>query len=453
MIRVLLADEDQDFRHRTMLALRALNYEVQECAAGPEFEEHAQAGGWDVVVASLRLPKWSEPGRRSAILPRLRGSIVLVLAEAGAEQEATTLVREGAQGYLLKPVWVEELLRSVRRSLETRSALDASPGAPGGEMKGDVLESFLPGKSPCMAQLRKVIARVARSDSNVLITGETGTGKDLVARALHLGSSRRNRPFVVVNCGALPATLLEGQLFGHRKGAFTGADRDRAGLLEMAKQGTLLLDEIGEMPLALQPKLLRALESREFWPLGSDASLPFDGRILAATNRDLKMLTAKGDFREDLYFRISSVEIPVPALRERPEDIPTIAPILLARLAAPMNRVAPALSPAALMALEHYHWPGNVRELANTLERAMILNDGPVLESTDFPSQVSDEERPPGGTLRSARRAFERLYVERVVKSCNGDKAKAARTLGIGIASVYRKLGFSTPARKGRRAT
>ncbi|HLY08437.1 MAG TPA: sigma 54-interacting transcriptional regulator, partial [Planctomycetota bacterium] len=273
--------------------------------------------------------------------------------------------------------------------------------------------------------------------------------KELVARAIHRQSPRRDQPFVALNCSAIPESLLESQLFGHVKGAFTGADRDRQGFLESAGGGTIFLDEIGELPLALQPKLLRALDIREFLPLGSTDPLPLGARIVVATNRDLKAMVDSGQFRPDLYFRLSTIEIPIAPLRVRPEDIGVTARLLLSRIAQATGRSAPEFSPEALSALEQHDWPGNVRELSNVLERAMILNQGSTIGAEDLPKLVASSALPTTGTMRAARSAFERMFAGRVVDSCNGDKIRAARILEISLTSLYRKLNLRRPAAPG----
>jgi transcriptional regulator with PAS, ATPase and Fis domain len=299
-----------------------------------------------------------------------------------------------------------------------------------------------------MRDLEQTILKVAPTEATVLIEGETGTGKDLVARALHHHSPRREQPFVTINCSAIPEQLLESQLFGHVRGAFTGASRDHAGLFETAGRGTIFLDEIGEMPLALQPKVLRAVEARELTPLGSTSPVAIAARIVAATHRDLRNMSESGQFRKDLYYRLSTIEIAIPPLRTRPEDVEPIARHLLDRFAGNTGRRAPILTPAARALLESYEWPGNVRELANLLERALILNLGSTIDAKDFPKILTPISIPPTGDLRRAREAFERLFIQRVIGLSGGDKVQAAKVLGIGIASLYRKLGSASASPK-----
>jgi transcriptional regulator with PAS, ATPase and Fis domain len=296
------------------------------------------------------------------------------------------------------------------------------------------------GESAPIERAREMISKLARSQAPVYITGESGSGKEVAARLIHSGSSRGDAPFVAVNCGAIPENLLESELFGHLRGAFTGADRDKRGLFEVAGAGTIFLDEIGELPLSLQPKVLRVLETREILRVGSTQPLKVAGRIVAATHRDLKQMVQEGGFRPDLYYRLCVFEISIAPLRNRPEDIDDIAQRLLERLARGMNRPAPALSPEARAALQHYRWPGNVRELANVLERALILNEGPVLQIGDLPGFLSTLKPLTGDDLKSARQDFERGHIRRVLEQCGGDKRRAAERLGIDLSSLYRKL-------------
>jgi DNA-binding NtrC family response regulator len=295
-----------------------------------------------------------------------------------------------------------------------------------------------------MAEVRDLVLRFAPADGAVLIAGESGTCKELVARALHQAGPRRDRPFLVVACGDAEA-LLAAELLGRRTNGPAGARRDGLGALESVQDGTLVLDDVGDLPPALQLQVLQAIEDREFRPPGSPAPLRFSGRIVGATSRDLRSLVDSGRFRKDLYHRLVAAQVPVPPLRSRPEDISDVAPSFLAVIARSMNRPVPILGATAAMALEQHPWPGNLLELHGVLERAMILNDGPFLEVHDLPSVVRPVEVPASATLRTAREAFERLYVERVLRSCGGNKSEAARKLGIAITSVYRKLGLPDP--------
>ena len=331
---------------------------------------------------------------------------------------------------------MDDLVRCVRRALRWRERAGgqtARPRPPGGDA--------LIGESPAISALREQIQRSARMPSNVLITGESGVGKEVAARAIHAASGRRDRPFIAVNCGAIPDALLESQLFGHVRGAFTTAVQSHPGLFAMADRGTLLLDEIGELALALQVKLLRVLEDKQVWAVGATRPLPVDVRIIASTNRDLAHDVQSGRFREDLFYRLDVVHLRVPPLRERPGDIPLLVEHLVARLNAKLGTQFVGVEGDTLRVLMAQPWRGNVRELENLLERAMVLGLGELITL----DQLS--ERPAAAPawpldLRLALRRFERRHVESVLAEAGADKREAARLLGISLASLYRKLNL-----------
>jgi two-component system response regulator AtoC len=339
-------------------------------------------------------------------------------------------IREGAVDYLAKPFQVADLLSLVRRVL----AQESEPAAPSELAEGP--ESILVGSSPPMVDLYKRIALAARGDSPVLIYGETGTGKELVARCLHRFSPRRDRPFVPVNCGALTETLLETELFGHERGAFTGAVATRKGLFEQAQGGTLFLDEISETGPAFQVRLLRALQEGEIRPVGGSRSLRVDVRVVAATNRDLQRLMAEGKFRQDLYYRLAVVELTVPPLRERRQDIPALVRHFLKQASGRLGRSL-TVSPEAMQLLQEYVWPGNVRELENVLERAAVLKTDSCLVPDDLP--LLKAAAGPAATGLSPLEAAERRKIEEVLAESAGNRTLAARRLGIERKSLYRK--------------
>jgi DNA-binding NtrC family response regulator len=439
MARIILADDERDFRTSVAEAFRSSGHEVSECSTADEALARIRKGSVDVLLTDLRMP-----GRNGMELLREAASqvpdaILIVLTAYGSLETAIEALRIGAHDYMLKPLRIEALqhkvnflLRHQETVAENRLLRDA--------LETGASQSGLAGESRPMQDLHRLISKVAPTDSTVLILGETGTGKELVARAIHQGSPRQEHPFVAVNCGAIPEMLLESELFGHVRGAFTGADRDKRGLLEVAGSGTIFLDEIGEMPLSLQPKVLRVLENREILRVGSTEPLKVAGRIVAATHRDLKAMVDAGRFRADLYYRLCVFEISIVPLRNRVMDIAPIARQLLERLARSMNRPTPELEPGARAALESYRWPGNVRELANVLERAMILNDGGLIGQGDLPGFLTELKVSMEDDLKLARSAFERAHVRRVLDKCGGDKRRAAELLGIDLSSLYRKL-------------
>jgi DNA-binding NtrC family response regulator len=370
---------------------------------------------------------------------------VLVITAFGNLETAIAAMRAGAFDFLPKPLEIEELAFRVERALdhfrlaEEVKRLREERGAAEGPDE-------LVGESPALRALRDVVARVARSDAPVLITGETGTGKELVARAIHRGSARRGGPFVAINCAALPEALLESELFGHARGAFTDAREPRKGLLLQASGGSLLLDEIGDLPLALQPKLLRVLQEQRVRPLGAGAELPLDVRILAATNRDLESAVEQGRFRQDLLFRLDVLRVEVPPVRARGGDALLLAQRFLRACAERAGKPVVGLSRGAAEKLLRYAWPGNVREIQNTVERAVALTRHEEILVEDLPERIRDYGR--GDVLIASEdpselvpmEVVERRYIARVMEAVGGNKTLAARILGLDRKTLYRKL-------------
>jgi DNA-binding NtrC family response regulator len=348
----------------------------------------------------------------------------------------------GAQDYLLKPVLLDDVLHRVRRLLEhKRQAWEIQL------LRREVSRHFdfdgLVGRSPAIQEVFELIKKVAPTNATVLITGESGVGKEVIARLIHAHSLQQDRVFLPVNCSAIPETLLESQLFGHTKGAFTGAVGAQEGLLQRARGGTIFLDEIGELPLTLQPKLLRALEEREVLPVGATTPVKIDIRILAATNRDLKKEVEAGRFREDLYYRLNVIELHIPPLRERREDIPLLVEYLIQRHNREMKKTYKGAENATMKLLMSLPWKGNVRELDNVLERAMILGNGEWITPADLPRWEAAQDALPLATsdnLKEAVQAYERSHIETVLKKTNGDKKRAAEFLGLSLSSLYRKM-------------
>ncbi|HLY72545.1 MAG TPA: sigma-54 dependent transcriptional regulator [Planctomycetota bacterium] len=446
MPRILLVDDERDFRRAVADALRSSGHEVEESASADEAMAKIQQDGFDLLLTDLRMPGKSGIELLREAAARMPDAILIVMTAFGSLETAIDALRIGAHDYLLKPLRIEGLQRKISLLLRHQEAIAEN------RFLRNVLETGasptgLVGKSPAMEELHRLILRVAPTDSTVLIFGETGTGKELVARAIHNASPRKDHPFVAVNCGAIPASLLESELFGHVRGAFTSADRDKRGLFEVAGAGTIFLDEIGEMPLSLQPKVLRVLENREILRVGSTHPLKVSGRIVAATHRNLKQMVEQELFRADLYYRLCVFEIAIAPLRSRVEDIDAIARHLLQRLSRAMNRPIPSLEPDARAALEQYPWPGNVRELANVLERALILNDGQSIKASDFPGFLASSKAPIEDDLKAARQSFERAHILRILEKCAGDKRKAADLLGIDLSSLYRKLEENDPSK------
>jgi len=367
--------------------------------------------------------------------------VMLMTAYASVETVVEAL-RLGAQDYLLKPLLLDDVLNKVRRLFEhKRQAWEIQLLRR--EIAQHVDFNSLVGRSPAMREIIELIKKVAPTNATVLITGESGVGKEVVARLLHSLSAQRDHVFLPVNCSAIPETLLESQLFGYSKGAFTGAVSNQEGLFQRARGGTMFLDEIGEMPITLQPKLLRALEAKEVLPVGATTPVKADVRLVAATNRDLKKEFETGRFREDLYYRLNVIELRIPPLRERREDIPLLVEYLIRRHNHELKRNYKGVDNTTMKLLMTMPWKGNVRELDNVLERAMILGTGEWITPGDLPrgdmptvaqlAAVSDN-------LKDAVQAYEKTHIEQVLKKLEGDKKSTAEALGMSLSSLYRKL-------------
>ncbi|MDZ4341520.1 MAG: sigma-54 dependent transcriptional regulator, partial [Candidatus Binatia bacterium] len=367
-------------------------------------------------------------------------TVVVLMTAFASVDTAVEALRLGAQDYILKPVVFEDVLRKVQRLIEHRSlAWEIQM------LRREINQSDIEiiGRSQAIGKIISLVKKVALGTSTVLITGETGAGKEVVARAIHLGGPRQDKVFLPVNCSAIPDNLLESQLFGHLKGAFTGALNSQEGLFQRARGGTIFLDEIGEMPLSLQPKILRAIEAKEVLPVGSTHPAQVDVRIIAATNRDLTKEVADGRFREDLYYRLNVINIHVPPLRERRDDIPLLVEHLIRRHNAEMKKEYKGVENAAMRVLLGLPWKGNIRELDNVLERAMILGDNEWVTTEHLPDGEQSEDNhyvSMRHNLREAINIYERTHIENVLRDVAGDRTRAAELLGVSRSSLYRKL-------------
>lgn len=434
--RILVVDDDR--AHMTMLVamLGSWGYEVDTADDGAMAVTRVRERAYDVVLTDVRMAEVDgiEALRRiKSYNPYLP---VLIMTAYSSVDVAVQALKAGALDYLHKPLDFNELRAGLERALE-QGGVQRSEG-PGGA--ADPVSEMI-GDSPPMRELAAMIRAVAPSEASVLILGESGTGKELVAKALHDGSPRKARPMVTVNCAALAENLLESELFGHEKGAYTGAQRQRDGRFVQADGGTLFLDEIGEMAPALQAKLLRALQQGEVQRLGSDRSIRVDVRVLAATNRDLEAEVRDGGFREDLYYRLNVIALRVPALRERPEDIPLLARHFLHRFAERNRKSYRGFSPRVMDLMLHYDWPGNVRELENVVERAVILSPGEFVTENDLPATLRGSEKsatgPSGGqSLEDA----EREAIARTLEQVGNNKSEAARVLGVTRVTLRSKM-------------
>lgn len=451
-LQVLVVDDEPAIRQVLSASIAKAGHTVDTAASAAEALARMETVPYDVVLSDVFMP--ITDGIELLKQARARGhaaTFIMVTAFASVDS-AIDAIRAGAWDYITKPVRHEEILHrlvqigALRGLREDNRALRSLVLG-----TGDKLFAF---KAPSMQAVERLVTRVAPTDSTVLVTGESGTGKGVVARRVHEISSRRDGPFVSVNCAAIPENLLESEFFGHTKGAFTSADRARKGLFLQADRGTIFLDEIGELPLALQTKLLHVLEAKEVRPLGSEQGRKVDVRIIAATNRELPAMVAQGRFREDLFFRLSVFQILMPPLRERRADIPGLVQHLLAQRGLPSGATeAMSIEPEAEELLLSFAWPGNVRQLENVLHRAAILADGACIRVADLPpevSRVSLGATMPAptdsgeGNLRERVRRFELGLIRRAIDDAGGDRRVAAQRLGIGLSSLYRKLEESS---------
>ena len=369
-------------------------------------------------------------------------AVVIIMTAYSSVDSAIAALRKGAYDYVTKPFVNDDLLKTIKNAATQRQLFHENRLLRR-ELQKQYNFSEIVGKSDKLQHVFDLVNKVAGTNANVLISGESGTGKELIARAIHFNSSRSEKPLLAVNCGALPESLLESELFGHTKGAFTGAVTDKKGLFRSAAGGTLFLDEVGEMPQSLQVKLLRALQEHEVTPVGSSAPQKFDARILAATNRDLETEVAKGRFREDLFYRLNVIEIAVPPLRERRDDIPLLVKHFVAKASHTQHSPEKTVTAEAMAAIGSYDWPGNVRELENAIERAAILA-GDEIDIESLPPKVRSnpgtyETRDTNG-FRPTLDDVEKRYILDVLKAVNEDKTQAANILGIDLSTLYRKL-------------
>ncbi|HXH25787.1 MAG TPA: sigma-54 dependent transcriptional regulator [Vicinamibacterales bacterium] len=444
--RILVVDDDPQMQFFLKEALERQRYAVEVKPNAEAALEALGAGRYDLVLMDVRLPGMNGLDAVDAIQRIDRRTPIIVMTAHGTRDTALEAVRRGAYDYFTKPFRLDEMEIIVRRALERRRLL-AEVERLRAQLASGGRRGRLIGSSRAMLEVFRLIDRAGPTDSTVLILGESGTGKELVAEAIHENSPRRSKPFVKLNCAAIPETLLESELFGHEKGAFTGAVGRKPGKFEQADGGTLLLDEIGDMTLATQAKILRALQEREFQRVGGTQTIKVDVRILASTNKDLERAVRDGTFRDDLYFRLNVVTIHVPPLRERREEIPELADHFLAEANARLNRSITRLAPDALAALMEYSWPGNVRELRNMIERAVVVNDGDVLALSSFPPPIRPADPPLGAvgrwdalqnlTLDEKVAQLERAFVVDALTRTGGVQAAAARLLGITERSVW----------------
>jgi DNA-binding NtrC family response regulator len=441
--KILVVDDDADMREWVKEDLEHEGFQVETASGGREGVERVKKGGIDLVVSDVKMPDLDGLDLLRETREVDPSPFVIIVTGFGSIDTAIRAVKLGAYDYITKPFKIDQLLLSIDKALAERALRSEVTRLREEVTRRDRLDNII-GRSVAMQEIFALVRRVSASHANVLITGESGTGKELVARALHVKSPRKNKPFVAVNCAAIPESLLESELFGYARGAHSTANMDRQGLFLEANGGTLFLDEIAELPLSLQPKLLRVLQDGEVRPLGMNRSERVDVRVVAATNRDLERQLREARFREDLYYRLNVIQIHLPPLRGRQEDVLSLADHFLARSAERSAKQVKGFKESAKKLLLAYHWPGNVRELENVVERAVALAESDLIGPDDLP-RIMQERKNQDRLANAVAQGFtldqlEREYIERILEVEGGNKTRAAQRLGLDRKTLYRKL-------------
>lgn len=441
--KVLIADDELYVRRLLWEVAKKAGYEPILAENGLEALEKALQLQPAVIILDIQMPVMDGMETFTRIRSLLPESRIILLTAHGTVETTLEAMKQGAFDYLVKPADVSEIRRAMDQAFQTRRlAVDRAPGQSG--QPGDRRTAVI-GKSPAIREILKAIGKIAGTNATVLLTGESGSGKEVFASMIHENSSRAGGPFIKVNCGAMPEGLMESEFFGYEKGAFTGAVGRKPGRFELADQGTLLLDEIGELPPGLQVKLLRVMQEREFERVGGTEIIQTNVRIIAATNRDLRGMVSRGEFREDLYYRLNVVPLHIPPLRERREDIPLLVEHFVSRFAHELARPMPVLTPEAMDYLRRYAWPGNVRELANTLERAVVLAQGVIQEKDLLPLAAEGAATrrlsiDASGTLKEILHRAERSVIAHALQINGGNRLKTAEMLGISRRALFYKI-------------
>lgn len=439
--RILIVDDEAAIRDSLSLIINEEGYQTATASNGRIALEKVQEGPFDLVITDLKMPEMGgiEFFEKLKVLSP-NTSVIIITAYATLES-AIQALRLGAYDYIIKPLDFDDVLLRISRLMEHRDLV-----AENKFLRDEIHEKFdisnIIGESPQMKKVFRLIKKVAHTKGNILITGKSGTGKDLVARAIHYNSQREKRRFVAINCGAIVENLMESELFGHKKGSFTGAMRNKDGYFKVADGGTLFLDEVGEIPLHLQVKLLRAIETGEITPVGDTQPIKVDVRIIAATNRDLETAVEQGTFREDLFYRLNVIEIKLPSLSERKEDIPLLVNHFLQKYNRELKQHVKTIDDETMKILMNYEWKGGIRELENVIERALILCDHDVITREDLPPILMRMDQPAENPtrLKEAVANFEKKHISQVLRSTEGNKEKAAKLLVISLSSLYRKI-------------
>ena len=445
---VLIVDDEADIRELLVLTLSRMGVDADTASSIKEAQEALKARQYDLALTDMRLPDGDGLMVLRHIAEHYGNTPVAVITAFGSTENAVAALKAGAFDYLAKPIKLEQLRPLVMSALKLPKPAQARRAA-----IGETVQPGAPrllGESPAMQRAREMIGKLARSQAPVYITGESGSGKEVAARLIHSGSSRADAPFIAVNCGAIPENLMESEFFGYKKGAFTGADNDKLGYLQAAQKGTLFLDEVGDLPLAMQVKLLRVIQEKKVRRVGDTQEEPIDVRIISATHRNLSDQVDAGEFRQDLFYRLNVIELKMPSLREIPEDIPIMVEQVVERLARQSGNPAPAISEEAMLALRRYDFPGNVRELENILERSMALcSDSTITESDLYLTQATAKDRlaPLDGALGTRGLPLhdfldqiEREAITKALEATRFNKTAAAKLLGITFRSLRYRL-------------
>lgn len=436
---ILIADDEKAFRDTLAKVLMEEGYEVVCAPNGEVALQEISKQEFDLAFCDIRMPGINGLRLLEEIRKVSPNTSVIIITAYGSIESAVQALKRGAYDYIVKPLIFDEVLLKVRNITNFQKLSRDYK-----RLRAEVEERYdfhnIVGISPRICEILKLVKKAAPTKSTVLITGESGTGKELIARAIHQNSPRRAEKFVPINCAAIPENLLESELFGHVKGAFTGAISSKEGLFKIADGGTLFLDEVGELPLNLQVKLLRVIEDGEVLPVGGIKPVKTDIRLIAATTRNLPKEIEKGNFREELYYRLNVIEITMPPLRERKEDIPPLVNHFINRLSMELRKNVSGVDPKAMQILLSYSWKGNVRELQNVIERAMILCEGDIIMPSDLPSLLSDDKKSEEDNLKEILREYEREHIIKILEKTGRDKREAARLLGLSLSSLYRKI-------------
>jgi two-component system response regulator AtoC len=445
--KILILDDEPNMRHMLTVLVEKAGYQVTTSADGREGLDLLGHHRFDFILCDIKMPNMSGMEFLQAS-SALRGEATVIMMSAyGAIDTAIEAMKMGAYDFISKPFKTDEVLLTLKKAEERENLKreNRSLKLQISEVKDDYRFGTMLAHAKAMRDVFRLAAKVAQFDTTVLVTGESGTGKELVARGIHFASARAKMPLVVENCGCVPENLLESLFFGHVKGAFTGADHDKKGLFEEADKGTIFLDEIGDLPLLLQVKLLRVLQEGEIRPVGASRAIHVDVRVIAATARDLAREVTEGRFRQDLYYRLNVLPITLPPLRSRPADIPLLCDHFIAKLKDRMGLVASRIDKEAMKMLLKYQWPGNVRELENTIERALVLADGNTLLPENFP-MLSEGISPCGGalfdgySLKDAKKIWEKNLIEKTLAACKGNRSRAAEMLELSYPSLLSKI-------------